>query len=68
MQIEKAQIDDHSLVSKEFWKFQLFKFRISTICNFAVIHPWKLLFSYVPNFLTFFIIVFSVYKQIFTAQ
>ena len=34
MQIEKALINDHLHVSKVSWKF-----RIQTICNFAVIYP-----------------------------
>ena len=62
MQIEKALINDPLRVSKVSWKF-----RIRTIYNFAVIYPWNLVFSYkVPYFLTVSI-VFSVYKQNFTA-
>ena len=36
MQIEKALINDHLPVSKVF--------NCSTIYNFGVMHPWKLLF------------------------
>ena len=40
MQIEKALINDRLRVLKVSWKF-----RISAIFNFAVIHLWNLLFS-----------------------
>ena len=40
MQIEKALINDRLGVLKVSWKFH-----ISTIYNFGVIYPWKLLFS-----------------------
>ena len=53
MQIEKALINDRLLVSKVSWKF-----RMPTIFDFAVSHPWNVLIS----------IVFSVYKHNFTAQ
>ena len=63
MQTEKAMINDHLLVQKVFWKFP-----IPTIYKFPVIHPYNLLFSEnVAYFLTVSI-VFSVYKQKFTAQ
>ena len=48
-------------VSKVPWEF-----RIATTYNFAVIYPWNLLFAAV-YFLTVSI-VFSIYKQNFTAQ
>ena len=48
-------------VSKVPWEF-----RIATTYNFAVIYPWNLLFA-VVYFLTVSI-VFSIYKQNFTAQ
>ena len=40
MQIEKALINDRLRVLKISWKF-----RIPTIFNFVVIHPWNLQFS-----------------------
>ena len=40
MQIEKGLIHDLFCVSKGSWKYH-----ILTICNFALIHPWNLLFS-----------------------
>ena len=63
MQIEKALKNDRFRVSKVSGKF-----RSPTICNFAVIHPRSLLFfKKVVYFLTVSI-VFSAYKQNFTAQ
>ena len=61
MQIKKALINDRLHVSKVSQKF-----RTPTIYNFAVIHPWNLLFSSV-YFLTVSI-AFHVYDQNFTAQ
>ena len=52
-QIEKALINDRLRVPEVSWKF-----RIPTIYHFAVIYPWILIVS----------IVFSVYKQNFTAH
>ena len=40
MQIEKALINYRLCISKVSWKF-----RIRTICNFAIIYPWNLLLS-----------------------
>ena len=63
MQIEKTQMNDRLRVTKTSWKF-----RITTIYNFAVIYLWNLLFSLkVAYFLTISIVI-SVYKQNFTAQ
>ena len=63
MQIEKALINDHLCVSKVSWKLH-----IPNIYNFTVAYPWNLLFSgKVACFLSV-AIVFSVYKQNFTAQ
>ena len=44
------------------------KFRIPTIYNFGVIYPWNLLFSYKAAYFLTVSIVFSVYKQNFTAH
>ena len=63
MQMEKALINDCLSVSKVSWKFH-----ISTIFNFAVIYPWNLLFSSKVAYFLAVSIVFSVYKQNFTAQ
>ena len=63
MQIEKAVINDPIHVSKTSWKF-----RIPTIFIFTVVSPWNLLF---PQKVAYFLtvsIIFSVYKQNFTAQ
>ena len=64
-QVERSLVkDDHLHVSKVSKNFGT-----PTIYNFAVIHPWNLLFS-----LAYFLkpspvsIVFHVYKQNFTAQ
>ena len=63
LQIEKALINDWSLVSKVSRKFH-----IPTIYNFAVIYLWKLLFFLkVANFLIVSI-VFYIYKQNVTAE
>ena len=63
MQIEKALINDSFHVSKVSWKF-----RISTIYNFAVIYPWNLQFSEKVGYFLTVSIVFSVYNQNFPAQ
>ena len=63
MQIEKALINDRLLVLKVSWKF-----RIPTIYNFVVIYRWKFLFSLKVAYFLTISIVFSVYKQNFTAQ
>ena len=63
MQIEKALINDYLLVSKVSWKFY-----IPTIYNFAVIYPRSLLFSLKVAYFLTVSIVFSFYKQNFTAQ
>ena len=63
MQIEKAPINDRLRVSKVSWKF-----RIPTIYNSAVIYLWNLLFSKKVTYFLVVSIVFSVYKQNFTAQ
>ena len=62
MQIKKARINDRLRVSKVSRKF-----RIPTIFNFAVIHLRNLLFSSKVAYFLTFSIVFSVYKQNFTA-
>ena len=63
IQIEKALINDRWRVSKGSSKF-----RIPTIYNLTVIFSWNFLSSLkVPYFLTVSV-VFSVYKQNFTAQ
>ena len=63
MQLEKALKTDCLRVSNVSWKL-----RSPTINNFPVTYPWNLLFSYnVAYFLTVYI-VFSVYKQNFTAK
>ena len=56
MQIKKELINDCLRVSKLFWKFG-----IRIVYNCAVMYPWNLLFFTV-------FIVFSVYKQEFTAN
>ena len=63
MQIEKAQINDRLSVLKVFQKFG-----IPTIYNSAVIYPWNLLFSEKVAYFLIISIVFSIYKQNFTAQ
>ena len=56
MQIEKALKNDRFRVSKVYRKF-----RIPTICNFAVIHPRSLLFfKKVVYFLTVSIVFFCL--------
>ena len=59
MQIEKALINDRLRVLND---------RILTICNFAVIYQWNLLFSLKVVYFLKISIVFSVYKQNFAAQ
>ena len=63
MQIEKTLINNRLRVSKASWKF-----RIPTICNFAVIYPWNLLLSQKVAYSLIVSVVFSAYKQNFTAQ
>ena len=63
MQIEKALINERLHVSKVFRKFT-----ILVTYNFAVIYPWNLLFSLKIAYFLTVSIVFSVYKQNFTAQ
>ena len=63
MQIKKALINDHLLVSKV-----SLKFCISTFYNSAVISPWNLLLSQKVAYFFTVSIVFSVYKQNFEAQ
>ena len=63
MQVERALINDHLRVSNVSWKF-----RIPTTYNFAVIYPLNLLFSSKVAYFLTVPIVFSVYKQNFTAQ
>ena len=63
MQIEKAWINDRLRVSKVPWKFH-----IPTIYNFAVIHPWNLLFSEKVAYFLTVSFVLSVYKQKLTAE
>ena len=63
MQTEKALINDHSRVSKVFWKFF-----IPTVYNFAEIHPGNLLFSWKVGHFSAVSTVFSVYEQNLTAQ
>ena len=63
MQIKKALINDHLLVSKVSLKFY-----ISTFYNSAVISPWNLLLSQKVAYFFTVSIVFSVYKQNFEAQ
>ena len=58
MQTGKALMNDRLRVSKISKKFC-----ITTICNFAIIYQWNLHF-----FKKVVSIVFSVYKQTFTAQ
>ena len=59
MQTGKALRNDRLRVSKASWKFRI-------IYNFAVIYPWNLFSWKLVYFLTV-PIVFSVYKQNFTA-
>ena len=60
MEIEKALINDRLRVSKVSWKFG-----IPTICNFAVIYPWNLLFSLkVAYFLTFLLSFLFINKTL----
>ena len=63
MQIEKALINDCLHVSKASWKFC-----IPTIYNFAAIYLWNLLFSEKVAYFLTVSIVFSVFKQNFTAR
>ena len=63
MQIEKALKYDRSPISEVSWKFC-----IPTIYNLAVIHSWNLLFSEKVAYFLTVSVVFSVYKQNFTAQ
>ena len=63
MQIEKALIKDCLRISKVSWKF-----RMSTIYNLTVIYSWNLLFFKKAAYFLAVFIVFSVYKQNFTAQ
>ena len=62
VQIEKTLINGCLFVSKVSREF-----RIQTMYSFVVIDPWNLLFSKVVYFLIISI-VFSLYKQNFTAQ
>ena len=63
MQIEKALINDRLRVSKVSWMFF-----IPTIYNLVVIYPWNSLFSEKAAYTLTVSVVFSVYKQDFTAQ
>ena len=63
MQIEKALINDRLRVSKVSWMFF-----IPTVYNLAVIYPWNSLFSEKVAYFLTVSIVFSVYKQKFSAQ
>ena len=63
MQIEKALIIDHLCVPEVSYNF-----RIWTIYHFAVIYPWILLFSLKVAYFLIVSIVFSVFKQNFTAE
>ena len=63
MQIKKPLISGCLRVSKVSWKF-----RVASIYNFALIYPWNLLFSLKVAYFLTVSIVFSVYKQNFTAQ
>ena len=63
MQIEKALINDCLHVSKASWKFC-----IPTTYNFAAIYLWNLLFSEKVAYFLTVSIVFSVFKQNFTAR
>ena len=61
--VVKALINDRLRVSKIFWKF-----RIPNIYNLAVIFPWSFQFFYKGAYFLTVSIVFSVYKENFTAQ
>ena len=63
MEIEKALIKNRLRVSKIPWKF-----RIPAAYDFAVIYPWNLLFSQKVAYFLTVSVVFSVYKQNFTAH
>ena len=63
MQIEKTLIKDRLRVREVSWKI-----RIPTIYNFAVIYQWNWLFSWKVAYFLTVSIVFSIYKQNFTAQ
>ena len=63
MKTKKALVNDRLCVSKISWKF-----RISTICNSAVIYQWNLLFSEKLAYFLSVSIVFSADKQNFTTQ
>ena len=63
MQIQKALINNHFCVSEVSWKFC-----IVTIYNFVAIYLWNVLISWKVAYFLAVSIVFSVYKQDFTAQ
>ena len=63
MQIKKALINDRLRILTVFGKF-----RIPSSYNFAVIYPRNLQFSEKVAYFLTVPIVFSVYKQNFTAQ
>ena len=63
MQIAQALINNRSRVSKVSWKYH-----ISTIYNFAVIYPWNSLFIWKSAYFLTVSVVFSAYKENFTAQ
>ena len=63
MQIEKVLINNRLRDLKVSWKFC-----VPTICNFAIIYQWKLVFSYKVGYFLTVSIIFSVCKQKFTAQ
>ena len=60
MQIVKALINDRLRVSKVSWKF-----RIPTICNFAVIYSWNLLLSWKVAYFLIVSIVFCLQTKIY---
>ena len=63
MEVEEALINDRLYVSKESSKFC-----ISAIYNFATVYMLNFLFSWKVFYFWIVCIVFSVYKQNFTAQ
>ena len=63
MEIEKALINDSLHVSNQSWKFHN-----PTIYKCAVIYPWNVQFSWKVAYFLTGSIVFSVYKQTFTAK
>ena len=63
MQIDKALFNDCLHVLRASWKFG-----IPIIDSFAVAYPWNFLFSWKVVYFLKVSIVFSVFKQNFTAQ